>query len=473
MKTKTLLIVTLFLCVQITKSQTFENTTPTSFKGDVDFPSSAIGDLNGDGRVDIIVSGANTITSATETYIYINSVVDTFSIVSNSGIDRGVKWSWIDLGDYDKDGDLDVVMQGWDNVNGTDTQKTYVYKNNGNATFTKAVDLQGRSNGTIFFGDYDNDGDLDLLQTGWYAAVTNGRTTIYRNDGSSTFTEISHPVEGVADGQARWGDYDKDGKLDILLAGWNKTQIYKGNGAGGFTKTSFSMSQNHDFVWANWIDYNKDGNLDILVSGLIPGSNPAAWETKVYKGLVNGLYEDSYIDLLGVQRGPVLIGDCNNDTKLDFFISGWNNEGKFSIYKNDGSNESYSEVQGISSVITGWADGTMQVFDFNKDGYDEIFKCGWNLTKLYSNTERPTTGILDINQELAKVEQIGRKIQINLVESDKNTTVKVFHLSGQCVYSGNMSGKENIFELSNIASGSYLLTISGQNQKQSQLIIIK
>lgn len=473
MKAKKLLLSALLIGLYTVNAQTFEETTPASFFPNMDFPASAIGDVNGDGRVDLIVTGMNSVTNATETYLYINSSSTGFDLAANTGIDRGVKWSWIDLGDYDKDGDLDIVMQGWDNISGTDTQKAYVYKNNGNLTFTKVAELQGRSNGTIFWGDYDNDGDLDIIQTGWYAAVTNGRTTIYRNDGNNTFTEISHPVEGVADGQARWGDFDKDGKLDILLAGWNKTHIYKGNGAGGFTKTSFSLSQNHDFVWANWVDYNKDGNLDILVAGLIPGSNPTAWATKVYKGLANGLYEDSYIDLPGVQRGPVLLGDCNNDNKLDFFICGWNNGGKFHIYKNDGTNEFYNAVSGVNTLIEGWADGTMQVYDFNKDGYDEIFKCGWNQTKLFSNTARPiTSNIKDTYEDIATIKQMDRQIQINLKAKHNNSIITVYNTIGKAVHSQHLNDIITIVDLKGISTGSYILSITNNKGIQNQSFIL-
>ena len=468
---KTYFLTVLLSSALALNAQTFVDTTPASFVQNLDFPSSAVGDINGDGKLDIVVTGENSADGTTSTYVYINNGKG-FDLATNTGIDRGVKWSCIDLGDYDHDGFLDIVMQGWDDISGTDTQKCYIYHNNGSGTFTKTAELQGRSNGTVEWGDYDNDGKLDLLQTGWQASVSDGRTALYHNDGNNVFTPISHAVTGVADGHAHWGDYDKDGKLDIIIAGWNKTQIYKGNGTGGFSQTTFSLSQNHDFTWCNWVDYNKDGILDIVVAGLIPGSSPAAWETKVYTGLSNGLYEDSYIDLPGVQRGPVLLGDCNKDGKLDFFIAGWNGAGAFQICKNDGTNQVYDPITGINSVITGWADGTMQVKDFNGDGYDEIFKCGWNITGLYSNTARPSA-VQKVLYSNVSITQSYKNLIIDTKENMGQYKVEIFEMTGKTVFSNQFTETSVSLPISNLSKGYYLVRVLNNEMYKKEIIWIK
>ena len=115
---------------------------------------------------------------------------------------RGSAW-----GDYDNDGDLDIVAVGT-------YQPHVLYRNNGDGTFTNTAAQAGiadpRGGWGSLFADYDNDGYLDLYITrgGWSGAAEN---TLYHNNGDGTFTDVTHTA-GVADPQssfcAAWADYD-------------------------------------------------------------------------------------------------------------------------------------------------------------------------------------------------------------------------------------------------------------------------
>ena len=72
--------------------------------------------------------------------------------------------------------------------------------------------------GAVAWGDYDQDGDLDILLTGQTNSNPNAISPVYRNT-SGTFSDISAGLTGVTQSSAAWGDYDNDGDLDILLAG--------------------------------------------------------------------------------------------------------------------------------------------------------------------------------------------------------------------------------------------------------------
>src|SRR2546426_10749980 len=141
-----------------------------------------------------------------------------FTEVGNSfpGLVSGTS-AW---GDYDNDGRLDLLITGF----ATNSGFCRVYHNDGE--FDGEIlfrDIHAGIpdlGGSAAWGDYDNDGDLDILVTG---VDSNGfpSTLIIRNDGNRIFTPPSVPLLGLTAGTISWADYDNDGDLDILLFGQN------------------------------------------------------------------------------------------------------------------------------------------------------------------------------------------------------------------------------------------------------------
>ena len=169
-------------------------------------------------------------------------------------------------GDYDNDGDLDILLAGY----ASSGRVSKVYRNDGGGVFTDiGAALTGVYYGSAAWGDYDNDGDLDILLAG-----TTGSTrvaTVYRNDGGGAFTDIGAALTGVYYGSAAWGDYDNDGDLDILLVGASASgggvsKVYRNDGSGVFTDIGASLT---GIYWSSaaWGDYDNDGRLDILLAG--------------------------------------------------------------------------------------------------------------------------------------------------------------------------------------------------------------
>ena len=162
-------------------------------------------------------------------------------------------------GDYDHDGDLDILLTG----DSDDSLIAQVYQNTGSG-FTLAYSLTGVYAGGAAWGDYDNDGDLDILITGSTDGST--LTEVYANTGSGF--SLAYSLAGVGESSAAWGDYDNDGDLDILLAGREGTtyvtRVYTNTGSGfnaAFNYTGVSMGS------VAWGDYDNDGDLDILYVG--------------------------------------------------------------------------------------------------------------------------------------------------------------------------------------------------------------
>jgi hypothetical protein len=153
----------------------------------------------------------------------------------------GVRAGSVDSADYDKDGDLDLLITGYDaSVSGATAK---IYKNDGNGNFStnNSISLPGVYDSSVDSADYDKDGDLDLLITGYDGS--NQIAKVYKNNGSGNFsTNNSISLPGVSSGSVDSADYDKDGDLDLLItAGGSSAKIYKNNGSGNFS-TSKGMS---------------------------------------------------------------------------------------------------------------------------------------------------------------------------------------------------------------------------------------
>jgi len=146
------------------------------------------------------------------------STLDYFTDIS-AGL-TGVMYSSVAWGDYDNDGDMDILLAGRYN---TDNSISLIYRNDAGTFVGIEIGLIAISDGSVAWGDYDNDGDLDILLTGKDNSANN-ISKIYRND-SGEFTDISAGLTGVMFSSVAWGDYDNDGDLDILLTGQQNIQV--------------------------------------------------------------------------------------------------------------------------------------------------------------------------------------------------------------------------------------------------------
>jgi len=131
-----------------------------------------------------------------------------------------------------------------------------------------SITLMGLQYSSADWGDYDSDGDLDILLTGSNSAK------IYKNNGDGSFTEqTTISLVGGYDCSVAWGDYDNDGDLDILLAGITSngriSKIYKNNNSILNTvpnaPTNLTSTINRDTVTFNW---NKSTDTETPQNGL-------------------------------------------------------------------------------------------------------------------------------------------------------------------------------------------------------------
>lgn len=299
----------------------------------------------------------------------------TFTYQSNSLPD--LTRSSMDLADYDGDGDLDLVAGGMlDSFDAT----THLFENQEGTFVETDLELPAISDGIVLFADVDLDGDMDLFLSG--NGNTDAFTALYLNeDGTFTATDINvAPMGGNTD--AAFGDYDKDGDLDLIISGNDETYLYNYD-AGDFTEVDHPFV-NLNYATTKWVDYDNDGDLDLALAGEL-GAVPA---TRIYTN-VDGEFEESGIALQDVMSGDMAWGDYDNDGDKDLAIVGFDEylTGKTEVYRNDGN----GSFKNIAVGILGVSKSTVDWGDMDNDGDLDLLvsgscdDCGVLMTSIFEN----------------------------------------------------------------------------------------
>lgn len=212
----------------------------------------AWGDIDNDGDPDMAVGN---IDSFFGNRLHTNSGNGTFSGQNMFGNGSTVALAWAD---YDLDGDLDLAVGK--GIVGT-IEQNYLYVNNGNGTWTEQEQFGIGQSCSVVWGDVDADGDPDLaVGRGGFGFV--GQNVLYINNGNGTFTEREDFGLGDTSSLA-FGDYDEDGDLDLAVANWDGGQsyLYVNDGAGNFTgQNQFGIGDPNTVAWG---DFDNDGDLDV------------------------------------------------------------------------------------------------------------------------------------------------------------------------------------------------------------------
>jgi CHU_C Type IX secretion signal domain/FG-GAP-like repeat/ASPIC and UnbV len=245
--------------------ETFTKITSGAIVTDVtNSKAAAWADYDGDGYLDVFVATSADITFPAKNALYHNNGNETFTRITEGAIANDVgdafDCSWVD---YDNDCDLDLFIANLNTGN-------ILYRNDGSNGFTKIAQGLG-DNGNLFttscsWADYNNDGYIDLALG--YGNSTGG-VALFMNNGDGTFVRIltsGITTEGSGARGTAWGDYDNDGDLDLLIVTIQKSYLYSNNGDGSFTKIDENFIASADAQAVSWCDYNNDGYLDFIVA---------------------------------------------------------------------------------------------------------------------------------------------------------------------------------------------------------------
>ncbi len=328
------------------------------------------GDYDNDGDLDLFVANSG------NNFLYQNNGDGNFTritagpVVNDGGNSQSGSW-----GDYDNDGDLDLFVANFGN--------NFLYENNGDGSFTKittgAIVNDGGSSKSASWGDYDKDGDLDL-----FVANSNGENNfLYQNHGDGSFIKITAGAIVSAGGDSYgcgWGDYDNDGDLDLFVANASRENdfLYRNDGLAGFARitTGEIVNDGVSFFGGSWGDYDNDGDLDLFVATLTNNflyqNNGDGSFTKITGGAIVTDGGNSFGSSWG---------DYDNDGDLDLFVA---NSGNDFLYQNNG-NGSFTRVTtgaianaGGNSFGCSWADydrnGTLDLFVANSGGNNFLYQ---------------------------------------------------------------------------------------------------
>ena len=306
-------------------------------------------DFNSDGLPDLFVTSLDFDRGAS---LFINRGDGKFDDCSGTaGLDDQIYALNLARGDFDNDGNLDVVLLrgGWEKP-----MRLSLLRNRGNTTFEDVTISSGLaepiSTESAVWGDYDNDGLLDLFVCGEYRhpflpaesvePEARNRCRLYHNEGHGKFVDVAAAagvaVEQCSKGSA-WGDYDGDGRLDLFVSNMNAPcRLYHNEGNGTFRDVGRELGVTgpaHSFACWFW-DYDNDGRLDLYVNDYTsslaecvafalksPIDRPS--RPRLYRNLGDAGFRDVSREV-GLDRPMMPMGanfaDIDNDGFLDIYL---------------------------------------------------------------------------------------------------------------------------------------------------------
>ena len=299
-------------------------------------------------------------------------------------------------GDYDNDGRLDFVLTG--------SLKLSLWHNTGNGfsnvTAILAPGMPGLHDSSVAWGDFDNDRRLDLLITGLTNVASAAVSQLWRNTGSGFTNVTTLGLPGVQASSVAWTDFDGDGKLDFLITGNTNgsggglvSQLWRNTGSG-FTNVPIPDLPG---VWLGsvaWGDYDNDGRPDFLLTGLTNGP-PGGHVTQLWRNTGNGFTNIPLPGVRGVSNSSIGWADYNNDGLLDFLLQGQSGSSLVSeLWHNTGHGFTNVPVVGLPGIAV----GSVAWGDFDNDGWlDFLFTglpdTGLEISQLWRNTGRGFTHV--------------------------------------------------------------------------------
>ena len=320
------------------------------------------------------------------------------------------------------------------------------------------------------FLDYNNDGHLDL-----YLVNSAAPSVLYRNNGNSTFTDVTASAgvsnQGSYGHGVACGDYDNDGYVDLYITNFGANRLYHNNGDGTFTDVT-AASGTGDARWsssATFFDYNSDGNLDLYVVNYVnyklDASAPTCFENpsfgatekvrgychpKHFEGTPDSLYrsngDGTFTDVteavnirdpggmfLGKGLG-VVAADFNADGNPDLYVANDDTPNYLFYNKGNGTFAEIAILAGCAYSADGIAQAGMGVDagDYNGDGHLDIFvtNFSYETNTLYRNNGDGTFTDVSYKAQLGEESYLFLGFGTGFFDADNNGHLDIFVANG-------------------------------------------
>jgi hypothetical protein len=312
------------------------------------------GDFNNDNKPDLAVSSQTT----NGITVLLGDGAGEFAPASASfGVPNRTTLG-LDVGDFDKDGALDLAV-----VNSSGPPEVVIWKGDGAGRFSVLnTILAGFGARFVLASDFDADGQLDLFVTNADAYTV----SVMRGTGGGGFAPQRRFAAGTqSPTYAAAGDVNGDGKPDVGVVNVLEVSLLVGDGAGGFASPEAFPVTNNSFVGAASLaegDYNSDGKVDLAVSldnGIMALLNDGAGR---FQPKFSGPVSTS------TSNGSIVAADFNRDGRLDVAASGGAGGNTVSAFLGDGAGG--FTRQSVTQVET--SPMSLHVADFNNDGIDDL-----------------------------------------------------------------------------------------------------
>jgi len=276
--------------------------------------------------------------------------------------------------DYDNDGYLDLFVANVSSYNS-------LYRNNGNGSFAKIdtglIAHDSCSAISLSWGDFNNDGRPDVF---WstahpYQISAPERNRLYVNQGNGFFTSIDSRAVVLSDSGwtpgASWGDYDNDGYLDLYVVNFQPPEavnhLYHNNGNGTFTQITIDPPEASGAcsIGSAWGDFDNDGYLDLFVTNdknLAGRPTPSSRDNFFFHNNGDGTFSRITTGAIVKDGGHTCsVCDYDNDGFLDIMIPNGSLGAPYTtnyLYHNDGNGNHWVNIRCVGTVSNRSAIGT-------------------------------------------------------------------------------------------------------------------
>ncbi len=281
---------------------TFVSAVNLSLGGNIFVNQVSVGDIDGDNDLDLVLSGTNTNSFTKWIGVLTNDGTGSFSLLAQPSMITFYE-RILALGDIDNDGDLDLYTAGGTSNNSF----VQVFSNNGSGVFSPVSNtgLPAMNSGQAKFEDLNGDGNIDFAVTGAYYPPSGfgfGDPTfeVYLGNGNASFSKVASPgVTELKSSSFDLSDTDNDGDLDLVTSGYYQdfnfnniyeSALYSNKGDGTFKRVSGLVMEGLSAGRVAFVDVDKDADFDIINMGNDINYNP---KVKVYQVETAGIGSDN------------------------------------------------------------------------------------------------------------------------------------------------------------------------------------